>query len=168
MSIDRPGGPPYRTFGRSRSLRLPGIDYSSHHAYFVTIGIRDRLSILSDSAIATVVQDQLLSCAGRHDYALHAYCLMPDHCHLLTAPNGESPVPLPRFVGAFKSLSTRAYWELGGSGSLWQRHYYDHVVRSDEALSALAEYIVNNPVRRGIVADADQYPFAGIAVGMEG
>ena len=106
--------------------------------------------------------DSLLDCRQRYNYALYAYCLMPDHVHLLVMPKGDSPTILPSFVGAFKSLSTRAFWRVGGEDTLWQQHYYDHVVRDDESLSAIGEYILNNPVRRGLASLREEYPFCGI------
>ncbi len=155
-------GPPYKTYGRSRSLRLPALDYASPHVYFVTIGTRKREALLSDPCLARAVLGCLLDCRDRYDYALYAYCLMPNHVHLLVTPKGESSVALSAFVGAFKSLSTRAFWERDGKGVLWQQHYYDHIVRSDESLSAIGEYILNNPARRGLSSSPTGCPFSGI------
>ncbi len=75
---------------------------------------------------------------------------MPDHVHLLVRinlPNGPAGCPapttsLPKVVGAFKSLCTRA-----AGHPIWQRGYYEHVIRNEADFLACAEYIQNNPAK---------------------
>jgi len=96
--------------------------------------------------------------AARAPVDLHVYCVMPDHVHVLLTPlDGANIV---RFVQAVKSRTTHAYWALGGEGKLWQRGFFDHVVRRDESTSRIAEYILANPVRAGLVESALAYPFS--------
>jgi len=151
----------YKTFGRNRSLRLPAFDYASPHAYFVTVGTYQKLPLLSEPRRAEVVFDCLIWCRDRYGYAVYAYCLMPDHVHLLATPV-DGAIGLPGFIGAFKSLSTRSIWKQGHQGVLWQKHYYDHIVRGEESISSIADYILDNPVRRGIVSSRDAYHFSGV------
>jgi REP element-mobilizing transposase RayT len=118
----------FKTFYRNRSLRLPGFDYGSNHVYFITVGAYERRAAFADSNYAQAAATSLLDCLVRSGFACYAYCVMPDHVHLLVAPVHDG-TSLPLFIGAFKSLSTRAYWDQGGGGRLWQSHYHDHVVR---------------------------------------
>ncbi len=133
----------YKTFGRNRSLRLPLFDYGSPHVFFVTIGTQERQPYFSQVRYAEAVIDCLASCRERYCYAVYAYCLMPDHLHLLVTSNAAASnatgAKLQQFVGGFKSLSTRALWKEGHQGVIWQSHYYDHVVRNEEGLSRIAE-----------------------------
>ena len=62
----------------------------------------------------------------------------------------------------FKSASTRVAWRHGNSGRLWQPRFHDHVVRVEEALFAICEYVVLNPVRAGLVEEAADYPWGGL------
>ena len=86
---------------------------------------------------------------------------MPHHIHILTAPSEEDrAISLPRFIQRFKSTSTRRLWKVGISGSVWQRSFYDHILRQDEDLEPAAKYILANPVRKGLVQTAEAYPLS--------
>ena len=84
---------------------------------------------------------------------------MPDHLHLLVEGT-TLEVDLRRFVSAFKQQTgfgfVRQY-----SAQLWQDGYYDRVLRSDEETPDVVRYILDNPVRAGLVALFDQYPYSG-------
>ncbi len=94
---------------------------------------------------------------------VYAYCFMPDHVHLLLSPaeNGRDPIA---FVQGYKSRSTHIYWGEGGTGKLWQRSFYDHILRKHEDVKKIARYIFGNPVRKGLVEDYRSYPFSGSLV----
>ena len=80
---------------------------------------------------------------------------MPDHLHWLIA----DAAAMQQLVHSFKSYSTYAARTLGRRPRLWQRSYWDHVLRRDEDLREVAEYIIHNPVRHQIVTDARSYPY---------
>jgi len=84
-----------------------------------------------------------------------ACCLMPDHLHWLIA-DAESMGDLVR---SFKSYTTYAARTLGHGEKLWQKSYWDHVLRREEDVGEIAEYIIHNPVRGGIVSEAGEYPY---------
>ena len=65
-------------------------------------------------------------------------------------------------MSAFKRYTTRVINELFGIKPLWQKNFYDHVVRKEEPLIKIAEYIVNNPIRKGIVSEWEEYPYSKI------
>ena len=140
------------------SPRLKGFGYLRPFGYSLTLVTRRRAATFSDSRVVQAVLECLsLSCA-RYGFTLHAYCFMPDHLHLLVC--GEDGSPLPDFVRHFKQLSGYRYKREHGA-QLWQISYYDHVLRRDEDLLALARYIWDNPVRAGLVQDRSEYPFSG-------
>jgi REP element-mobilizing transposase RayT len=68
---------------------------------------------------------------------------------------------LIRFVGQFKNLAQRRFWSIGGQGTIWQRSFWDHFLRSTDDLAVVVAYILNNPVRAGLVQEWRDYPFAG-------
>jgi putative transposase len=86
---------------------------------------------------------------------LDAFVVMPNHVHgvvvLVGAGLRPAPTdhPLTEVVRAFKSFSSRKINEVRGTLGLpiWQRGYYEHIVRDDKSLSRIREYIVNNPLR---------------------
>ena len=149
----------YKTFRRRRSLRLPDFDYSQSRAYHVTWGTHERQPILAREALAREIIDVLEERAGCDGVTVFTYCLMPDHIHLLLCP--EQSETVTSFVQGFKSKTTRTYWHHGGRDRLWQRGFFDHILRRDEDLESVANYILGNPVRAGCVDTPEEYPFSG-------
>jgi len=77
------------------------------------------------------------------------YCLMPNHLHMIVALNkgdhkGRS-YTLGNIIGSFKSLVTRDLWKLGLRGRVFQINYYEHIIRSEDALDKIRTYILHNP-----------------------
>jgi putative transposase len=88
---------------------------------------------------------------------LIAVCVMPDHVHLLLSALRENLIKL---IGRWKSYTTHLVQLQGRVGKLWQRSFYDHGLRGDEDLIKVAEYIVYNPVRKGLVHEWRDYPYS--------
>ncbi len=64
------------------------------------------------------------------------------------------------FVRSFKQASTRAF--SGGTGiPLWQKKFYDHILRAEDMPSAVSWYIWMNPVRKGFCGEPVEYPYSG-------
>lgn len=72
------------------------------------------------------------------------------------------PQSLGSLIATLKGFTTNESWKLGYAGSLWQRNFYDHILRGYESGMRIAEYIGANPVRTGLVAQADEYPWSGM------
>jgi putative transposase len=85
---------------------------------------------------------------------------MPDHLHFLISPRQEG-ISVLTFTDQYKGKATNRSWTVGWTGKLWQPRYFDHIVRSEESLIAIAEYIVNNPVRKGLVDRAEDWLWGG-------
>jgi putative transposase len=100
----------------------------------------------------------LLQIARSEKFGVLAYCFMPDHLHLLI--DGEdNESDLQKFISLFKQKS--GYWyKQKYKRNLWQTSYYDHVLRKEEGLEQVALYILENPVRKGLVTDFRDYPFS--------
>jgi putative transposase len=137
---------------------LPDYDYSSEGLYFVTIcthrrihlfgNIADDLMILSD---AGKVVDEIW--AGIFRWAEDpTWIIMPNHLHGVVAISdaGEAArKPLGRMIAAFKTVSTRRIRELRVTPgrAVWQRYFYEHIIRSDRSLERILAYIQDNPFR---------------------
>ena len=102
---------------------------------------------------------------------------MPDHVHLLVLTDAEND--LVRLIHQFKQQT--AWWfrnqpKAGGlkasptspttRPNLWQKSYYDHVLRQDEDVADVVRYIWENPVRAGLVSSPNGYPYTWSAFGM--
>ena len=143
----------------SRPKRLPDHLYTGRAQYFLTFCVRSRARVFVSDSIVNPALLQIRQAARDEGYALLAYCFMPDHLHLLVEGTTETS-DLRRFVQVAKRRSGAVYAREWGS-RLWQEGYYDRVLRSEESAKRVARYIVNNPVRAGIVTDPRQYPHLG-------
>ncbi len=83
-------------------------------------------------------------------------CLMPDHLHLLLTLDGHGSA-LAQYVRQWKAKLSRRLCQ-DGEEPFWQRSFYDHWMRKNEAQS-YAAYIVGNPVRKAMVVDWREYPY---------
>ena len=84
---------------------------------------------------------------------------MPDHLHAIVACPREED--LAKVVTAWKRFTARE------AGVIWQRGFFDHRLRSDESLEEKARYIRMNPVRKGLVADPETWPYIWIPPALE-
>ncbi len=91
--------------------------------------------------------------------ALVAYCFMPDHVHLLVYGTSETS-DLRAFVVDFKKVTGFEYRQRHGR-HLWQRGYFDRILRDDESTEAVVRYTLENPVRGGLAGQLGEYPLAG-------
>ena len=109
-----------------------------------------------------VVYLQFLRAAAGSQMAILAYCFMPDHVHLLVEGlSDDSDGRL--FIARAKHLSGFHFQKQFGV-PLWQRYGFEHTLRADEGALSVARYILENPVRAGIVRRVQDYPFLGSLV----
>lgn len=133
-----------------RSIRLPGYDYASHGYYFATVCTAARELILNNDDCAAAVSQAWFELAVRFPgLDLDEFILMPNHVHgivILAQRPGQTPI-LGNVMRAFKSTSAIAVNRvLGRSGRpVWQRDYYERIIRNERELLATREYIQANP-----------------------
>jgi len=151
-----------------RSIRLKGYDYSRSGAYFVTICAQNRVCLFGE----IVNGEMTLNDAGlmvktvwfnlpNHypNVGLDQYVIMPNHFHgIIELSNnvgaGLKPAPtkrhgLPEIVRGFKTFSSRRINKIHHTPGvkLWQRNYYEHIIRNENELNRIREYIINNPAQ---------------------
>ncbi len=145
---------PNRNHSLSRH-RLAGFDYADpHHASFLTLRAQHGTPF-SDPRLAGEVVASLNWLRANRGRVLYAWCLMPDHLHLLLqlTRRGHS---VSAIVRAFQTYTTRQSWGLGYHGTLWQARFYDHIVRRSEDGRRIAAY--TSPAIR--LTDSDKVPLA--------
>jgi len=104
--------------------------------------------ILRKAECAAIVAERLAFRDG-NDYELFAWVVMPNHVHALFQP--ETGHDLAEILGAWKSVSTRLINKVRDRrGSVWQREYYDHLIRDEAEFIHAVEYILDNPRRAGL------------------
>ncbi|MFD2720391.1 transposase [Hymenobacter monticola] len=112
---------------------------------------------LREPAIATLVAESLRYFDGAN-YDLRRYCIMPNHVHMVVRILEEAP-PLVKTLQRLKSYTaTQANKLLGRTGAFWQAESYDHVVRKGE-LERVITYVLENPVKAGLVDDWELCPY---------
>ena len=139
-----------RPFGRSRGNRrgldLDGLRFPIH----IVIGTRRRRPLLADRRLASEVFRLV-----QEDDSSFVACVLPDHLHWIRC----DCVGLTPEMRRFKSLSTHLAWRCGVSGRLWQRSYWDRVIRSEGELWRAIEYVCGQPIRHELVSDAEDWPY---------
>jgi putative transposase len=136
--------------------------------YFITMCTKDRRAVLAQDEVAEILIGEWGAARRRHSWAVGRYVIMPDHVHFFCRPElgaGE----LSQFIGAWKSWTSRRIHALGGPRSataatataLWQREFFDHVLRSYESYTEKWNYVFDNPVRAGLVCTAQEWQYAG-------
>jgi putative transposase len=146
------------TFPR-RHIRLYPRDYCGFARFFITICCAGREPLLTSPSVCQWLIDLLRAEAAAASFLLMAYCFMPDHLHLLLE-SGAPSCNFIRFIKAFKQKSGYAYQQKTDH-KLWQRYFYDHILRGVDSPASVAWYIWLNPVRAGLCHTAQDYPFSG-------
>ena len=142
-----------------KNVRLDVSNYVGFQFYFVTLCCFRRETIFLDPAVCQEILGILRAECAARGFAAHAYCAMPDHLHFLCQGlQGESD--FRRLMTSFRIKSSRSFAASHGR-ALWQRSYYEHILRRREDPKSVAWYIWMNPVRKKLVGKVEEYPFAG-------
>ena len=146
-----------------KRIRLGGDTYKAVGLpCFVTICTKYARKIFLDKFLANEFLGLLKKHSQENDVLIYAYCIMPDHVHLLISASHNKDII--SFVREIKSLSTRIAWAYNYRGGIWQTSFYDHFLRNDEGRREVINYIVENPVREGLVDNWRDYQFCGSLV----
>jgi REP element-mobilizing transposase RayT len=125
----------------------------------VTVSVEGGRPVFNDLSAGAEVIAQLLRYANQCGFAVLAYCAMPNHVHALVEGIRDD-ADFKRLMHRWKQR-TGFDWKRRHGVALWRNGYHDRVLRSDEALALFVAYILENPVRRGLVRHASQYPLSG-------
>ena len=147
-----------------RSIRLKDYDYATPGIYFLTIcveGRKDQFGEIIDDRMLLNEFGYIIEVAWREIperisvVRIDEFVIMPNHLHGLIEIQDRQPSPdekrwnLGQIVAYFKYRSTKRYnclLESGDLRKLWQRNYYEHIVRNERSLVAIREYISSNPL----------------------
>lgn len=119
--------------------------------YLITTVTRDRAPIFRNLEAARSLVRTLRSAQDRGHAETLAYVVMPDHLHWLMRLGDVRP--LAEVVRSVKAVTSRR-----PGHAVWQAGYHDHAVRREEDLTAIARYIVANPLRASLVRNLGDYP----------
>jgi REP element-mobilizing transposase RayT len=128
--------------------------------YFVTACAHERLPCLTHESIAPCLVKELRRAADTTEWLIGLYVVMPDHVHLLCGPQHMDAASLSRFMALWKGRTSLAAGRLGHP-RIWQKGFFDHLLRQHESYAERFEYVRNNPVRAGLCAQAHAWPWMG-------
>lgn len=136
---------------KRKPTRIKEYDYSLGGAYFITICTEQRKNVLCYiydygevdlTEIGDIVKESLEYISNHYDvFDVDCYTIMPNHIHFILLKNtDEDSISLNDIIRRFKSYTSKKY-----GGNLWQRSYYDHIIRNTKDYEEISSYIFNNP-----------------------
>ena len=142
--------------------RLPNFDYSAEGYYFITICTFEKKNLLCEiveskeyiiqinlSKLGEITKLQLFDIEKRFkNVTIDKYVIMPNHIHIIFKCNKNDYAPtLSNIVRAFKSLVTITYKKHYEIANIWQKSFYDHIIRDETDYLRICEYIESNPLK---------------------
>jgi REP-associated tyrosine transposase len=131
----------------------------SNPVFFVTACTYRRRPILADSPVAAAFIEFAKRAYCEHNIAIGRYVIMPNHIHLFVC--GPDDFKLGRWMGMLKQCLAKKIVRALSADPVWQRRFFDHVLRSDESYAQKWNYVRDDPVRAGLVTNADDWPYSG-------
>ena len=144
-------------------LRMPNYNYSANGLYFITIVTQNRIcyfgnpdtSRININEAGKMIEKEYIGLEKRHkEIVCLDYVIMPNHIHFILQVNDNDDDGIPDIIDEYKSRTTVRYIksvkEQGWSrfnGKLWQRSYWDDIIRNERQLRFIQNYIFNNPIR---------------------
>jgi putative transposase len=124
---------------------------------YLTVCTKRRKPILANPGT-----HELLRAAWRdgRSWLVGRYVVMPDHIHLFCAPSESEAQPLLQWASYWRS-ATACNWITHADTPIWQRHFWDTQLRRSESYDQNWQYVVENPVRAGLVARSCDWPYQG-------
>ena len=151
---------------KRKAIRLREFDYASAGAYFVTVCTHQRKQTLSTicrgdpcgrpslhlSVLGKIVNDAFSKVEAIYDVKFDCRVIMPNHVHFILFLSEQRATArvaptLGRVVGAYKSIAANEGRPLAGGQKIWQRGYYEHVIRNAQNLYEIRKYIDENHIK---------------------
>lgn len=149
-----------KEISQRKNIRLKGYDYSKEGLYFITICIKNREQILAKidsinvgancvrpkiilSKIGTIIKYEIERMSSIYEnIKIDEYVIMPNHIHIIINITGRTQFAptISRIIKQFKGKISKII-----GYQLWQKNYYEHIIRDEKEYWRIKEYIVNNP-----------------------
>ncbi len=133
--------------------------YEKNNLYFITTVIKDRRPIFKDELSCELILNIITYHRFRCNYNIKAFVIMPDHIHIIIQPKGKDDISdiMKKLKGSF----SRYYNKINKtSGTIFQKGFYDNVIRTEKQLHETIDYIHYNPVKNGMVLEAKDYLYS--------
>lgn len=164
-----------------KNIRLHHDRYTGQISHFITICCDGRRPLLSNPARVGAIMEILRRESVAQKFVVDAYCAMPDHFHMLIT-GAKHQCNVLAFMREFKLKTTAEFRRrkkqksipptpvrprssravvAATKAALWQKKFFDHILRVNDSFTGVAWYIFMNPVRAGLCADPRSYPYSG-------
>ena len=153
-------------YPKRKNIRLEGHDYRENGGYYLTICTDQKRCILSSiskgngteravtalTSLGQIVQQTIEETATKYEVIIDSYVIMPNHIHMIIILDEQSRISVGRFVGVIKSVTANRWGKVCESdgirtGKIWQRNYYDHILRNESDYREKRRYVEDNPDR---------------------
>lgn len=124
---------------------------------FLTVCTKSKKPILANKKVHGLLRE---AWSTADSWLVGRYVLMPDHLHLFCSPTMGTSVTLTQWVSFWKSHTAR-HWPDPGDTPVWQRDFWDTQLRKEESYSNKWQYLLENPMRAGLVTNAMDWPYQG-------
>lgn len=147
---------------REKKHRLDSEIYRGPIIVSFTLCVKDRKELFNEKGIYNIFESIFLNELKKHKCEAYVYLFMPDHAHILLSGK-ESDSDIKKCIDGFKQQT--GFWLYKNLSTYkWQKDYYDHILRKEEEIKTQIDYILNNPVRAGLVEEWQNYKFKGSSV----
>ena len=145
---------------RRHLTRLDRLFVPGAPVMFLTLNVAGRRHVLATKPVAAILVAAWERASTAYGWAVGPYVVMPDHVHFFASLAIDEAKPLSTFIGMWKRSTTRRIRE-HVPGFLWQSEFFDHVLRNSRSYGEKIEYVRENPVRKGLVTRAEDWPYQG-------
>ena len=144
-------------------MRLPHLQsFVAEPLVFLTTATAERRLVLANQAAFDCLEATWRKSAETAGWFVGRFVIMPDHVHVFARPARDAR-SLAEWMKAWKSISARLIARtLKLEPPVWQPDYFDHFLRSAASFSEKWDYVWNNPVRKGLVARPEAWPWQGV------
>ncbi len=142
---------------KRKNIRLINFDYSNQASYFITLCEKNKKNIFCKiihnsihlNDIGRILEFKLKELPKIFDFIeIDTYIIMPNHIHLiinLYEEHNLKNIALAKIIGYYKSSVTKDIKKKFNIESIWQKRFFDHIIRNEISLNKIREYIENNP-----------------------
>ena len=132
-----------------------------NHVYFVTTVTNQRTPYFLEKTISEIVIDEINKLHNEKNVSSLSWVLMPDHLHWIFELKEISLGNVMKYLKGRSSIKINNL--LNNNGSIWQKSFYERSIRNDCELENTTHYIMENPIRAGIVQNIREYPYCWIS-----
>jgi len=142
-----------------RPRRIEGFLYRGQYRYLLTFCTANRIRHFERADLVATARSRIQQTSVEENFSVVAYCFMPDHLHLVVEGLSDD-ADLQRFVKIGKQRAVYSLRENHLVCNVWQEGFHDWVLRPEQTTENVIRYVLNNPVRAGLVERPEDYPFS--------